>query len=346
MQTDDLLREGIAAFQAGDRETAHDLLSELVKLEPENEQAWYYLAASERDPAVRREYLERVLTINPDNRKAREVLDRIKAREAETTPAATSFEAPRPETTTSSGKSKIRELRQPAPGEARTAGKGIKLPFTIPGAPEYVDVEAAARDAWDLLKSGAQAIYRRPGVYAGEVAQATWWRFWLVSAAGAVIAAAVALFIALFLAIRLPGLLNIFLILFTPILAIPVLMGGMFVAAYGSHKLAERYGSGQPLVKHAMAGALVLAPLTAAYALINFVLLLVGIGSGLMILVIAAYGILTIADGYDNLHLFSDQSHKWVTSAAMVIGYILAVTLLSLLIAPLTLRGAIPFVLF
>ena len=47
---EDLLQEGIAAFQAGDRAKAHELLSEVVKVDPENEQAWYYLAASESDP--------------------------------------------------------------------------------------------------------------------------------------------------------------------------------------------------------------------------------------------------------------------------------------------------------
>lgn len=346
MQPDELLREGIAAFQAGDRATAHTYLTELVALEPNNEQGWYYLAATESDPIKRREYLERVLTLNPNNPKAREVLDRLKARIEEPEPVVAA-EAPRIDAD-APNRNRIRELRQPLPGEARDPAQGYKLPFAIPGAPERIDPEATAREAWDMLKAGGQAIYRRPGVYAAEVANATWWRFWLVASAGAVVAAAAALFTALFLAIRLPGLLNIFLILLTPILTIPVLLAALFAAAYGSHKLAENYGSGQPLVKHALAGALIMAPLTAVYAVINFVLLiLIGGDSGtITLIIIGAYGVITIADGFENLHLFTNPQHKWLTAAAMVIGTMLAVSLLALVVAPFVLRFAIPFALF
>src|SRR5436190_3081679 len=82
---EDLLQEGIAAFQAGDRPQARELLLEVIKVDPENEQAWYYLAACETDPAKRKQYLEQVLEINPMNTKAREVLDRIKSRESVST---------------------------------------------------------------------------------------------------------------------------------------------------------------------------------------------------------------------------------------------------------------------
>src|SRR5215813_12450502 len=92
---EDLLQEGIAAFQAGDRTKARELLLEVVKLDPENEQAWYYLAASESNPTLRKQYLQTVLEINPGNAKAREVLDRIQSREAvaEAAPAAASASA-------------------------------------------------------------------------------------------------------------------------------------------------------------------------------------------------------------------------------------------------------------
>lgn len=88
-----LLQQGVAAFQSGDRDRAHELLSEYVLIVPEDEQGWYFLAASESDPTRRKLYLERVLGLNPNNRKAREVLDRILARE---TPGTLADAASRP----------------------------------------------------------------------------------------------------------------------------------------------------------------------------------------------------------------------------------------------------------
>ena len=131
---EDLLQEGISAFQAGDRAKAHDLLSEVVKLDPTNEQAWYYLAASETDPALRKSYLEQVLEINPDNAKAREVLQRIQAREAAAAPEAQTTAAPRP----ASGERKSRicpldpDVSSADLGAAASEQGSFKLPVKSP----------------------------------------------------------------------------------------------------------------------------------------------------------------------------------------------------------------------
>lgn len=76
----ELFRMGVAALQAGNRENAVQLLSQVVDVNPFNEQAWFYLAAAENDPFMRKRYLERVLEINPANEKAQDVLTKVEAK--------------------------------------------------------------------------------------------------------------------------------------------------------------------------------------------------------------------------------------------------------------------------
>lgn len=71
---DDLLRQGVAALKMGDRALAANLLARAVRSDPQNEQAWLYLAGAVSDSAQRRTCLERVLSLNPHNEAARQGL--------------------------------------------------------------------------------------------------------------------------------------------------------------------------------------------------------------------------------------------------------------------------------
>ncbi|GEM_PF-726061 len=77
----ELLRTGVAALQAGDRESAIQALSQVVDMNPFNEQAWFYLAAADTDPFMRKRYLERVLELNAKNDKARDILNKLLTKE-------------------------------------------------------------------------------------------------------------------------------------------------------------------------------------------------------------------------------------------------------------------------
>lgn len=79
-QNDELnerLREGIAAARRGDRNTGRNLLQQVIDADPDNELAWIWLASCLTDPAARREALQRVLQINPDNARAQQALQRL-----------------------------------------------------------------------------------------------------------------------------------------------------------------------------------------------------------------------------------------------------------------------------
>lgn len=68
---DAMVREGIAAFKASNKEDARTYLMKAVELDPYHEQAWLWLSAAVDTPEDQRTCLENVLAINPENERAR-----------------------------------------------------------------------------------------------------------------------------------------------------------------------------------------------------------------------------------------------------------------------------------
>jgi CheY-like chemotaxis protein len=73
------LDQGIAAAREGDWEAAQPLLRELTEIDPKNELGWLWLAAVSESEQETLTYLERVLELNPDNRRALAGIAEIKA---------------------------------------------------------------------------------------------------------------------------------------------------------------------------------------------------------------------------------------------------------------------------
>ncbi|GAB4573097.1 MAG: hypothetical protein Kow0077_14420 [Anaerolineae bacterium] len=78
-----LLREGARAARQGQKEVARAIFQQIVAQDPENEQAWYWLAAVVETDRERVAALRRVLKINPQNTRAREILNRLKTQQEE-----------------------------------------------------------------------------------------------------------------------------------------------------------------------------------------------------------------------------------------------------------------------
>jgi tetratricopeptide (TPR) repeat protein len=81
-----LLQEGIAAAKAGDKVTAKRLLIEVTDRDPHNEQAWLWLSGVVDDQDEMQICLENVLSINPENERARKGLAWIETLAAEPPP--------------------------------------------------------------------------------------------------------------------------------------------------------------------------------------------------------------------------------------------------------------------
>jgi tetratricopeptide (TPR) repeat protein len=68
------LKQAISAYKSGEKQKAQKLLARLVKAEPDNEEAWFWLAACIENLEQRQYCLKRVLKINPNNNQARRAL--------------------------------------------------------------------------------------------------------------------------------------------------------------------------------------------------------------------------------------------------------------------------------
>jgi hypothetical protein len=78
-----LLREGIEKARAGDKTAARELFEQVVELDENNERGWYWLASVVDTDEERRVCLSNVMVINPNNEKARKLMEKLQARKRE-----------------------------------------------------------------------------------------------------------------------------------------------------------------------------------------------------------------------------------------------------------------------
>jgi hypothetical protein len=77
LDLDRLYREGVAAIRAGDKAAGREKLAQVVERDQMHEQAWLWLSTAVDMDIERIICLENVLTINPANEIARQVLERL-----------------------------------------------------------------------------------------------------------------------------------------------------------------------------------------------------------------------------------------------------------------------------
>ncbi|MBX3086054.1 MAG: PD40 domain-containing protein [Anaerolineae bacterium] len=74
---DQLLREGIAAAKIDDKEMARTKLRQVTELDQYNEKAWFWLASVVETDEEKRVCLGNVVVINPNNDRAKQLLDQL-----------------------------------------------------------------------------------------------------------------------------------------------------------------------------------------------------------------------------------------------------------------------------
>lgn len=72
---ENLMQLGINAARNNNRQAAKGIFQQVLNVDKRNERAWLWLAAVEDDQTERRRILQTVLSINPENQKARELLE-------------------------------------------------------------------------------------------------------------------------------------------------------------------------------------------------------------------------------------------------------------------------------
>lgn len=72
-----LLRMGITAANAGNAESARTIFEQILSQDKDNERAMMWMAKLAETKAERKQWLNRVLAVNPNNETAREALRKI-----------------------------------------------------------------------------------------------------------------------------------------------------------------------------------------------------------------------------------------------------------------------------
>lgn len=79
-QVERLLKQGIDAARAGNKAVARAMLEQVVEQDQQNEKGWFWLAAVTDDLHEKRVCLGNVLVINPNNDRARRLLDQLETK--------------------------------------------------------------------------------------------------------------------------------------------------------------------------------------------------------------------------------------------------------------------------
>ena len=90
----DNLQSGINAFKSGQKEEARKFFIAAIKENPQNENVWGWMYQVANSDAERVECLKRAIAINPQNVKAKELLDKLTAPPPLTIPPVTTLREP------------------------------------------------------------------------------------------------------------------------------------------------------------------------------------------------------------------------------------------------------------
>jgi hypothetical protein len=157
------IRTAIQAAQSGNKGIARHILEEVVKEAPDSEAAWMWLASVVDTPEERRNCLQRVLAINPDNERAQQALSKLPP-EPETAEPGTDFAARltpagRAETTSQP------DIRAPRP--ERPSLTTTRTPSTPPvQRPTLIDQRPAAPGGRTAPSGGGQRRGLPPAMFA------------------------------------------------------------------------------------------------------------------------------------------------------------------------------------
>ncbi len=295
-----LLEEGVAASQSGDKERAAELLTQVLNQDPDNVQALYYLASVQTDPHKSKEYLEKAAAIAPDNESVQKALKKVTAK--------------------IQGKSSVEERAQEARAKAKElAGKEFQsdLLDAIPDAPKSVSIAGLFAAGVGVFRQSLTAFLTRGSNMENAVKHASWWRFWVAAVTGS-LASAVIFFITELIGPQLTisrlivGLVG--LVLSTIIGAVAVYVGSYFIRGWLGNHNAE-------LVDYAYALAVPWVFGTIANALVLFVVDLVGKANILSLVGLIASGVivwLVMSAQIKGLKAVGGSSRLWLNSIAML----------------------------
>lgn len=250
LSPDELVAQGIAAFETGDATTARKLLTQAVKLDASNAQAWWYLSKVQTDDEKRLQCLRRVVKLDPTHSEANAALDSLTRRlEAEMSREEYVLRD---------------EAKQAVPtASSKAGGFSVPLPTGIDGAPLRLSVNDVVTFAKDKMTESLK-LTQKPDT-AIDQSRASWWQIVFMAVLVGLVTALVQLIGTAIISFRLLTILSPILV---PLYAIVFALVGVGAACFVSHWYITKVRGGQAsLLQHSY-------PLTviwAAASIINLV---------------------------------------------------------------------------
>src|SRR5690349_2447217 len=114
-----LFRQGVTAIrEEKDLAKGRDLITQSLRLDPDNDVAWVWLSRTVSDKKKQQQCLERALQINPDNQQVKAMMERLNGASAAVTTAPVAAALP---TTKTPLPTQTSALKAPVPNSSQTA---------------------------------------------------------------------------------------------------------------------------------------------------------------------------------------------------------------------------------
>lgn len=317
----ELVEEGIAAYEAGNLSEARKLLAMAVKTtDRNNEKAWLYLAKVQTDPEKRRQCLQMVLKINPDNVAVRD--------ELQTLVDADNVQ-----------RSSVAELRNSVKSAA-TAGSGasVRIPGGIPDAPEKFGVADLQAFVPGFMQDSIAVLSGKTAVLTAPL---TWWESILTVGLTGFALGLLMDIRQIILAIQFSGLGRVLVSLFTtPFLMILLALIAVGAGGFLSHwYLTAWRGGAASLLAHLSVMVKAWAPAALLFGVLGLIETLTGAyittvvdfvrgasfntgGLSLVLAIIAAalagYTMFVMVNGLRKLYPTISNNHYWIAAFIMI----------------------------
>jgi len=156
----DLTTQGIMAYEAGEYKEANRLLARAVKEDKDSEDAWFYLGMVQTKPEKKKQCMQRVLKINPENEKAKQEIANVAEALANPTQNATV--------------DKVKKRSKEAMGQQ--VSMNYPVIKEIPGAPQTVSLGMVLGVVTATVQESIPVFAKQEVV---KLKDATWWQFFL-----------------------------------------------------------------------------------------------------------------------------------------------------------------------
>lgn len=232
LSPDELVAQGITAYEAGDATTARRLLTQAVKQDASSVQAWWYLSKVQTEDEKRLQCLRRVVKLDPSHSEAAAALDRLTQKlEAEM----------------SREEYVLRDqAKQAVPTAAGNAGGfSVPLPPGIEGAPLRLSLNDTVAFVKDKTAESLAVVQKSNTAI--DQSRASWWQIVFMAFLVGLVTGIIQVIGTAIISFRL---LTVFSPILVPLYTILFALVGVGAACFMSHWYITKVRGGQATLLH------------------------------------------------------------------------------------------------